>query len=82
MSTERKPTVPITAQTYAEYLAKVKVALKAEYKEGETVDFQKFSDEHQVRSKNIRAAIEELEKEGYTLKVPAARPPPPKSEQK
>lgn len=75
MSTESKPVVPITAQTRAEFVEKVKAVLKAEYKAGETVNPQKFSAEHQVRSKNLRVAVEALQAEGFDLQWPAAVAP-------
>jgi uncharacterized protein YcgL (UPF0745 family) len=81
-SPERKITVPITAQTRADFEEKVKAALKAEYKAGDVVDIQKFSDEHQVRTGNVRKIVEALDKEGYPLKLPAVVKMPIKSEQR
>ena len=69
-SPDRKPTVPITARTRAEYEEKIKAALKAEYSVGSVVDVQKFADEHQVRTSNVRKVIDAMQTE-YPLSLPA-----------
>ena len=61
----------ITASNKVSFMQKVKDALKQKYKEGEEVNLVEFSYQFGVRQQNIKKAIEELEKEGFKLSIPA-----------
>jgi hypothetical protein len=64
----------ITARTKAEFMAKVKEALKKEYAPNSTVDLKAFGEKYGIRPSNVKAAIEEMQPEGeghYALLLPA-----------
>jgi hypothetical protein len=65
----------IAARTKAEFIQKVKDALKKDYKPLEVVDLATFSAKYEVTPKNIKLAINELNVEGYALALLTALSP-------
>jgi len=61
----------ITANNKAAFIEKVKAALKQKYKVGDEVNVQEFEYQFGVRPKNIRTAVDLLEKEGFKLSISA-----------